>query len=207
MKKHALPVLAGLNLVLALVLVWLWIGAQGHLRNVQWRAPAAQTTDYAAMMPALPGLAPADTSRFVAMLERPVFSPTRRPPEAKPASKEGDQPADGMGTARLLGLFQGAGDGGAIVLLGGKPRRVRLNDSVDGWKLVAVQQRAVTFERNGQAHSLQLPRATLASAPALPPAARPVLPAPSAPPRLAPAARPGTGPAGAKPRVPTFGGR
>jgi hypothetical protein len=203
-KKHTLHLLMAANAALALALAWLWVDPAGHLRGVRWRAPAAQTANYAAMVPALPGFAPADTSGFVAMLERPVFSPTRRPPEPTAKAKDQEPPADSLGTARLLGLFQGRGDGGVILQLGDKPRRLRLHDSADGWTLTAVQERGATFERAGQTRTLQLPRAKLTNAPvvpAAPPPAAAVPPRPVPPPAAKPAPR-----GGGQLRQPVFGG-
>ena len=165
-RRHALALLLALVALLALALLALWVTPAGQLRHMRWHAPAPQTFDYAAMVPALPNPAAADTRRFVALLERPLFSPTRRPPPPKPRE---DAPAnDLMASARLLGLFEGAGDGGVIVLLDGKPRRVRLHEAVEGWQLTAVQLRAATFTRAGQKRELPLNRAPLSGAPAKP---------------------------------------
>lgn len=210
MRRHALPVLIALVALLALALLALWVSPSGELHHVRWRAPAPQTADYAAMVPALPEPAAADTRRFVALLERPLFSPTRRPPPPK-AAEEGT-PSDAMGAARLLGLFEGKDDGGAIIQIDGKPRRVRLHEAVEGWQLSAVQQRSATFTRAGQTRVLQLTRAVLTGDPAQaagaapqPPAPAPVrpvavvpAPAPVPPPALA-AASPATAPPAAKP--------
>ncbi len=214
MKKHALHALLALNAALVLVLAWLWIDKTGRLRNIHWQPPAPQTSDYAAMVPALPGLAPADTSQFIAMLDRPLFSPTRRPPPPPPPP-QAPESADNLSTAQLSGLFLGQNDGGIIVRIGDKHRRVRLRESVEGWTLSAVQDRSATFTRGGQSRVLQLPRAALTGATvrpppqaAQPPVAAPVRPA-SPPPMAAPSASPPGAPApraDAKPRA-VFGGR
>ena len=80
MKKYSLHVLLLVNALLVLVLVGLWVDSSGHLRNIHWQAPLAQKADYAAMVPVLPSTERMDTAQFIAMLDRPVFSPTRRPP-------------------------------------------------------------------------------------------------------------------------------
>ena len=87
MKRYALHWLVALNLLLAAGLAWMWIGSDGRLRNVHWQVPSPQTTDYAAMVPPLPGITPADTRQFIAMLERPLFSPIRRPPPPPPPAR------------------------------------------------------------------------------------------------------------------------
>ena len=119
------------------------------------------------------------------------------------------------------GLFVGDGDGGAIIQIAGKHKRVRLREVVEGWTLSSIQDRSVIFTRGGQSRALQLPRAALTSYTGLPQAARaapaPIPPtyptsaaAPGAPQPLAnsapvqsPAARTG---AGGRPLVPVFGG-
>ena len=216
MKKYALPVLVLLNVALALVLGYLWIDPAGRLRNIHWQAPSPQTTDYAAMVPSLPGAAPADTSQFIAMLERPVFSPTRRPPPPPPPPEE-KEPVDNLTTAQISGLFRGANDGGVIIQIAGKHKRVRIKESVEGWTLSSIQERSVTFTRGGQSRVLQLPRAALTTYTGMPQAANTARPPPSAPP-VAPGAQPQPQPdgstspaassraAGGRPVQPVFGG-
>ena len=171
MKRYALHWLVALNLLLVAGLAWMWIGSDGRLRNVHWQVPSPQTTDYAAMVPPLPGITPADTRQFIAMLERPLFSLTRRPPPPSPPSQAAEkQPEDNLSTAQLTGLFYGNGEGGIIVQMAGKPRRVRLNEIVEGWTLTSVQDRSVTFTKDGQTRVLQLPRALVSKYSGLPPA-------------------------------------
>ena len=163
MKKYSLHVLLAVNALLVLWLAYSWVDTSGSLRNVHWRAPDPQTTDYAGMAPALPGLAQADTSQFIAMLDRPLFSLTRRPPPPPPSSAE-KEPVDNLSSAQLSAIFQGANEGGVIIQIAGKHRRVRLKDEVDGWKLSAVQDRSATFTRAGATRVLQLPRAAVTTA-------------------------------------------
>ena len=204
MKRHALHLLLLANAALALVLAWLWFTPTGAVRNVHWQPPAAQKTDFAAMLPALPGIAAADTSQFIAMLDRPLFTATRRPPPPPPPPAA-QEPVDNLSTARLTGLYQGAGTGGVIINLGGKDRRLALNTVVDGWKLQSIQGRSVTFASAGRTRVLQLPRAALTTYTGL--AKPPAAPAPAA---AAPiqAAQPARAPEGAPPAAtgsPSFG--
>lgn len=209
MKKHSLPLLLALNIVLLMALGSLWFTASGQLRNTRWTPPAGHATDYTALVPALPGLAPADTRTFIGMLDRPLFSPTRRPPPPPPPPKE-QQAVDALSNAQLTGLFQGAGDGGVIIRLGDKHRRARLNESVDGWMLASIQERSATFTRAGQSRVLQLPRALLTNGPVIPPA--PIAPRISSPePMSSTPPSAATVPASsasraAKPLQPVFGG-
>lgn len=180
MRKYASYMLVGLNVLLAMGLVWLWVAPNGQLRNIAWQAPEAHTTDYGASIPELPGVANADTSRFIAMLDRPLFSPTRRPPPPPPPPQADKAPEDNLSTAQLSGIFLGANDGGIIVQIAGKHRRLRLREQLEGWTLTSVQDRSVVFSKDGQTRALQLPRAALKnySGQSLPPN---TVPSPAAP--------------------------
>lgn len=166
MKRHVFALLLMLVALLALALAALWVTPSGQWRHVRWQAPEAQMADYASMVAELPAPASADTRRFVTMLERPLFSPTRRPPPVTP--KEGTSSADAMGNAQLVGLFEGAKDAGALVRIDGKIRRMRLNELIDGWTLSAVRGRSATFTRAGGTRVLELQRADLSVDPAQP---------------------------------------
>ena len=84
MKQHTIRVLIALSLVLLLALAWLWFDTDGKPRNVHWQPPSPHKPDFAGMIPPLPQQDPADLNRFVATLERPLFSPSRRPPPPPP---------------------------------------------------------------------------------------------------------------------------
>lgn len=217
MKRYALPLLVLVNIGLALTLAWMWVGSDGSLRNTHWKAPPPHQTDFASMVPALPGPGSADTSQFIAMLDRPLFSSSRRPPPPPPPPQAEAPQVDTLATAKLSGLFFGDGVGGIIIHIDGKPRRAKLNDLVEGWTVKAIQGRAVTFARGGESRVLQLPRAAVttysglpsapgqggANAPGGAPGSRPIGAAPAA-------GAPGSGasPAsGGAPLRATFGGR
>ena len=217
MKRYALHFLVLINCALALTLAWMWVGVDGALRNTHWKAPAPHLTDFAGMLPPLPGLASADTSQFIAMLDRPLFSSSRRPPPPPPPPQAEAPQVDTLASAKLSGLFFGDGVGGIIIHIDGKPRRAKLNDLVEGWTVKTIQGRTVTFVRGGESRVLQLPRAAVttysglssapgqggANAPGGVPGSRPTGAAPAA---GAPgsAASPASG---AAPLRATFGGR
>lgn len=180
MKRHVLAVLCVVNALLALGLAALWFQPDGSLRNAHWQAPAPVNADYLAMVPSLPARKPVETGRLMAMLERPLFSSTRRPPP--PVVPEAPIPVDNLSTARLLGVFEGAQASGAILQVAGKNRRVRLNESVDGWVLQSVQRRAVTFASGDQTRTLSLVRSLVNTGPAMAMPAAPMPPPPQASP-------------------------
>ncbi len=165
MRRHALPVLLVLNGALAAWLTWMWFTPQGALRNVHWQPPMAQKTDLSSLLPALPTLQQTDTDRFIVLLERPLFSPTRRPPPPPPPPPPpaAAAPVDNFSTARLSGVFEGPGGTGIIIQIAGKNHRLQLNQALDGWTLKSVRGRQVTFGNSGETRVLQLPLAPLST--------------------------------------------
>lgn len=212
MKRYALHFLGLINVALALTLAWMWVGADGDLRNTHWDAPPPHLTDFAGMLPALPGPALADTGQFMAMLDRPLFSSSRRPPPPPPPPQAEAPPVDNLAAASVSGLFYGDGVGGIIINIGGKHRRVRLNEVIEGWTVKTIEGRAVTLVRGGEQRVLQLPRGALTTYSGLAPAPaagggsilRPS--SGSAPAVGAPGGQPSPGDAAPRPRA-TFGGR
>ena len=166
MKRNALTLLVALNVVLVLVLAALWLHRDGSVRNVRWQAPKPITSDYLQMLPVLPERTRVDTARFMSWLERPLFSVTRRPPPPPPPPSPSTPPApvDTLADAKLLGVAENGQTGAGILHIGGKSRRVRLNEMVDGgWVLRTVQARSATFDNAGQTRTLQLVRAAVST--------------------------------------------
>ena len=210
MKRHVLAVLVVMNAALVVLLVALWLNPDGSLRGIRWTPPAAITNDYQKMLPSLPQRQPVNTSRFLALLERPLFQLTRRPPPPPPPpSAVVEAPVDNLSTAQLSGVVAGNGSASIIITMAGKARRVRLNESVDGWTLQSIEGRSVIFAGGGQTRTLQLPRAAMtntvgAAAPAPAMFAPPIAPPPPSLP-LPPAAAiesPSTAQAAATPAAP-----
>lgn len=162
MRRVALPLLVILNAALLCLLAWVWFAPDGQLRGMRWQSPAPVKVDLQALLPALPGQGQADTSQFLGMLERPLFSPTRRPPPPPPPPKaEVPEPVNRFAQAKLTGVFEGAGVGGIIINYEGKDRRVPLNGTLDGWTLQSVTGAQATFSQRGQTRVVQLQRAAL----------------------------------------------
>ena len=185
MKRNALTLLVALNVVLVLVLAALWLHRDGSVRNVRWQAPKPITSDYLQMLPVLPERTRVDTARFMSWLERPLFSVTRRlpPPPPPPSPSTPPAPVDTLADAKLLGVAENGQTGAVILHIGGKSRRVRLNEMVDGgWVLRTVQARSATFDNAGQTRTLQLVRAAVSTytGAVIPVSAPPVPPPPPA---------------------------
>ncbi len=165
LKRRALHLLTGLNAVLLGILLLSWVAPNGSLQGSQWEAPAPRLNDFAAQAPNLPAPAPADTTGFVALLDKPLFSPNRRPPEPEPPPDVvAAAPVDNFSTAKLTGLFNSAGASGLIMHIAGRDVRVQLNQSFDGWTLQSIGDREATFASGGQTRVLQLKRADISLA-------------------------------------------
>lgn len=103
-------------------------------------------------------------SQLSATRDRPIFSPSRRPPlpvaaeavvvKQPPQKKEMSPPH-----LSLVGTIAGEDEGFAIFLDQSSKTAVRLKlgEDYQGWKLGSVRGRDVTMEKDGQAALLSLP--------------------------------------------------
>jgi hypothetical protein len=94
-RRWLLPLLVLANLALAAWVGWMWFTPAGQIKGVQWQRPAplAPSLDADGSLPET-GV---DASRYVATLERPLFSPSRRmpaPPPPPSAAPVVDAPPD-----------------------------------------------------------------------------------------------------------------
>lgn len=176
--------------LIAGLLVWLWIGPAGTLRGTHWQPPAAVRPDLGSLSAASIQGADADVSRFMAILDRPVFSPTRRPPPPPPPPKVvAPVRPDPLDTIHLYGLFSGAGGGGVIARVDGKTRRIKVSETVGDWSLKEIKAREVVFAKGGESRVVPLVQATQAAgaAPPRPAFSAPVVPGAAAAPVPVPA--------------------
>lgn len=159
MKNRVLVALGVTNILLAAGLAMLWVDEQGQLRNVHWDRPMPVQSDYMQMLPLLSQRdVSARTDTFLVLLERPLFSSTRRPPPP-PAPPAPPAPPDTLANAQVLGIFQADGMTGIIAKIDGKSRRIRINEVVSGWQLLSVHERGAVFVNSGQTRELVLVRA------------------------------------------------
>lgn len=168
--------LVGLDALLVCLLAWLWIDPHGGLRGVQWQPPAAIRPELGTVSPAMAARDDADVARFMVILDRPIFSTTRRPPPPKALAATRADPLDAI---RLYGLFSGSGGGGVIVQVEGKTRRVKVSEAIGDWSLKEIRAREVVFARGGETRVVPLVQAKQAAGAAVPPPAfaAPVIPA------------------------------
>lgn len=156
MKSRAMLILVGLNVLLAAVLLALWVGRDGKLRNANWSEPPAIRPDLSSMVPALAAPGGDSASQFVATLDRPLFSPIRKPPPA--VSAQSAPPPDPLANIQLFGVYAGSGGGGIIARVDGKMRRARINEKIGDWTIKEVVDRNVTFVRGDESRVIRLAR-------------------------------------------------
>lgn len=167
MRRLGPALLIALSLLLAAALATLWLDPLTlQLRSTQWQPPAAREPDFAAMAPLLASRASPDAAQFAATLQRPLFSPSRRPPvplpppaPAKPplaAVVVEKPPPDPLAEVKILGMYAGANSGGIIAMVDGKARRAHLNDKIGDWTITSIGDRDVTFSQAGTTRVLPL---------------------------------------------------
>ena len=154
MRRYLIPALILANVALAGGLAWQWITPAGQVRNVRWIPPAP-------IKPVLGDsvLPPwsADLGSFMAALDRPLFSATRKPPP-KPAEAP-PVVVDTLATVRVLGLYSTGGtSGGAIVRSEGKVVRLKQGDTLGGWTVKEVRPVGLVLARGAEQRTLDVKR-------------------------------------------------
>ena len=144
MNIQPVRLLSSLNLLAVCCLAALWFDSNGELRNVQWETPAPVAPQIEKLnVTMLPAASAPNPLLHMAILERPLFAPDRRPPPP-PAPPAEPPPPDPMASVQLMGLFSGA-NGGVLARVEGKVRRIKLNESIGAWALKSVEGREATF--------------------------------------------------------------
>ncbi len=111
-------------------------------------------------LPAAPGFALAPIERFVAVVERPIFSPTRRPADptaTPPPTPEPAAPAEEL--ALVLQAVIGSADGRTAILseaAGGGTVTLRKGGQYKGWTLAHVLAERVIFRQGEIERQIEL---------------------------------------------------
>jgi hypothetical protein len=185
MRRFAFSILGVLILALLIALAGLWFTPQGKLRQFLWQAPTPKQVNFDDVVPPAMQVAAIENMRLIAMQDKPIFAVTRRPPPAPPPPAA-PPPVDVLSGAKVTGMYSSPDGAGIFLNLAGKNRRVRLNESVDGWVLTSIEGRSANFTAAGQLRTLPLSRAVLVSGPAGAPLSAAAPPSPP-PPAAAPA--------------------
>ncbi len=164
MKRYTMHALVALNVLLAGLLVWLWVAPDGRLRDVTWTSPAAVKPDFSSAPRASSGTGHTDMALVMATLDRPLFSPTRRPPPPVVAASAGAEPQpDPLRNVSIQGIYLGSEAGGIIAKVDGISKRILINEKIGDWTLSSIDERDVKFVRNEESRVMQLFRARPAS--------------------------------------------
>ncbi|HRP19785.1 MAG TPA: hypothetical protein PK925_04070 [Alicycliphilus sp.] len=144
-----------LSLVLLVALLALWVNTKGQVRHVHWTQPEPKSLDVAGMLTPLP-VRTVEQGQFLETLERPLFSPSRRPPPPPPPPAPPEEAAPPLTGVHVYGLYGADNQGGAILRVDGKNQRVAVNQSVKGWRLASIGSNSLTFRRGSRQHVLEL---------------------------------------------------
>lgn len=98
---------------------------------------------------------------YQTLAERPLFTPSRRPPDPEPVGATPAEVAASQEVAvdfALEGVIIGQVTLVAIVRVDGDKiqQRLKIGDEVQGWKLVAVKEAGATFQRGNLKHEIEL---------------------------------------------------
>jgi len=156
MRVTPIRVLLALTLALSLALAWIWVDEHGRLRDVAWIPPTALAPGLTKPASLAASATSNNPKAYLAILERPVFAPDRRPPPppAPPA------PPDPMANIQLHAIFSGA-VAGIIARVDGKLRRIKVEETVGAWTLKAIEGREAVFGQGEESRRLRLAYARL----------------------------------------------
>lgn len=146
-----------LNFGLALALAWLWVDETGQPRIQTWVPPAPLAPGGTGATSAAPPTAadPVNPAQYMAVLDRPMFAPDRRPPP--PPDEAPPPPApDPLANFTLYGVYGSGEQGGMLAKSDGRLRRIRIGESLGEWGLQSVQGRQVTLARADETRTLTL---------------------------------------------------
>jgi hypothetical protein len=118
-------------------------------------APRAQARTGALVLPDLSAAAAADSASLAATLERPLFTPARRPSPAPAAAASADAASP---ASQLVAVAIGPDRSAAILrLTSGKTTVLLQGEQIDGWVLTRVLPHRVLLTSGAGAAELRLP--------------------------------------------------
>jgi len=152
--------LALVAMSLGVALVWFWRDGPAMWSPPQPVAPEIRVSEVAREASGR-----ASAAQHAVIVERPLFSDTRRPFVPDP---EGAQASVVATDLVLAGLFGSGETAGALVRIDGGVERVRIGEHAGGWILRQIRGSTAVFERAGQTREIRLEHATQAPVPARP---------------------------------------
>ncbi|RRD57206.1 hypothetical protein EII20_07645 [Comamonadaceae bacterium OH2545_COT-014] len=161
-RSMRIGVLLACLLLLAAVTWWARAGAKAW-PGVAWQPPSAQPLQLESVLAAT--LAPHSGMHGggPALLQRPLFHASRRPPPpAQPAAQAAQPAQTSLEKMRLLGVLDSAALTGVMALVDDETRFLKRGDEVGGWTLAEIRGRQVVFVSRGERRTLELPHAHMA---------------------------------------------
>ncbi len=144
-----------LILLLGGSLAWLWFDENAEMRSLNWVPPAALKPELTrSTTPLQPAASAPNPTENLAMLERPLFAPDRRP-APPPAPPVAPPPPDPFASIQLFGVVSGENQS-VLARVDGKVRRVKVSESIGDWTLKGVNGREVTFARGEESRQVRL---------------------------------------------------
>jgi hypothetical protein len=164
-------VLAGVAAVLGLAVVVEWAVLERSSRKILAAAPVKSVPGEAADATAVQDFELPDLDEFAATVERPLFAENRRPPAEDADAAAAPAPSKPL-TLKLMGVvFTPKQHTALLVDAKGKYKRIRKDESLDGWTLVALAPGKVTMQQGEEQKELMLlkPKPKVPSVPNAPP--------------------------------------
>ena len=120
--------------------------------QVQPPAPTMPTASLASP------LAAQSLDRLSATRERPLFSPSRRPPAPPPVPIVSRPPPPAPPKVTLFGIILDADEARAVVSVetADKIRRVRIGDDIQGWKVTQIEERWLVLSLDDRSATFKL---------------------------------------------------
>ena len=168
MKRVLILAAVAANVAMGLQLYQRWADPQ----RVQWKEPEPIKPVLAEL--SVPKAAQIeDLGKYRETIDRPLFSPTRRPVIKK--ATEAEKPkVDSLKDVKVTGLYGAAERGGALLSISGKLQRLAYGGKIAEWKLVGEKDRKAEFvSDDGERRLLKLESVAPPAASTAPPGKAP----------------------------------
>ena len=157
LKTYALSFGLGLGLILLIAfLVGEWFAIRQNLTPTM-RAEKSSNGDTLGPAIRIEGLNLPNASEFRAVVERPLFMETRRPPPPAPSGPPPKLEPPTPVTFQLMGVI--TSPKGPLALVGenkGKYRRIRATETIDGWKVKEIHPNQLVLEQGTVKQNINL---------------------------------------------------
>lgn len=161
MSRGAALVSAAVVAVLALLLAAL-LAAPGPLASLRhWSPPPPQAPNLSDARAAALQPSAAAGADYPAVLQQPLFSPTRKPELVITDDKTPEADTNPLDKMQISGLIAASALAGAVLTSAGQPPQfMRVGDAISGWTLVRLDNYGAVFRHDGKERTVPLAIAT-----------------------------------------------